>query len=41
MENPLMPFNRNGVLFPRRIGGLYALLSRRAIPGTRRSGISC
>jgi beta-1,4-mannooligosaccharide/beta-1,4-mannosyl-N-acetylglucosamine phosphorylase len=28
MENPLMPFNRNGVLFPRRIGGLYALLSR-------------
>jgi beta-1,4-mannooligosaccharide/beta-1,4-mannosyl-N-acetylglucosamine phosphorylase len=28
MEHPLMPFNRNGVLFPRRIGGLYALLSR-------------
>lgn len=28
MENPLMPFNRNGVLFPRRIGGRYALLSR-------------
>jgi beta-1,4-mannooligosaccharide/beta-1,4-mannosyl-N-acetylglucosamine phosphorylase len=28
MENPLMPFNRNGVLFPRRIGGLYAMLSR-------------
>jgi beta-1,4-mannooligosaccharide/beta-1,4-mannosyl-N-acetylglucosamine phosphorylase len=28
MENPLMPFNRNGVLFPRRIGGEYALLSR-------------
>ena len=28
MENPLMPFNRNGVLFPRRISGLYALLSR-------------
>ena len=28
MENPLMPFNRNGVLFPRRINGLYALLSR-------------
>jgi beta-1,4-mannooligosaccharide/beta-1,4-mannosyl-N-acetylglucosamine phosphorylase len=28
MERPLMPFNRNGVLFPRKIGGLYALLSR-------------
>jgi beta-1,4-mannooligosaccharide/beta-1,4-mannosyl-N-acetylglucosamine phosphorylase len=28
MENPLMPFNRNGVLFPRKIGGRYALLSR-------------
>lgn len=28
MENPFMPFNRNGVLFPRRIGGLYAILSR-------------
>jgi beta-1,4-mannooligosaccharide/beta-1,4-mannosyl-N-acetylglucosamine phosphorylase len=28
MENPLMPFNRNGVLFPRRINGMYALLSR-------------
>ncbi len=28
MENPLMPFNRNGVLFPRKINGLYALLSR-------------
>jgi beta-1,4-mannooligosaccharide/beta-1,4-mannosyl-N-acetylglucosamine phosphorylase len=24
----LLPFNRNGVLFPRRIGGVYALLSR-------------
>jgi beta-1,4-mannooligosaccharide/beta-1,4-mannosyl-N-acetylglucosamine phosphorylase len=28
MENPLMPFNRNGVLFPRRINGQYAMLSR-------------
>lgn len=27
-ENPLMPFNRNGVLFPRKINGEYALLSR-------------
>ena len=28
MENPLMPFNRNGVLFPRKINGEYVLLSR-------------
>ena len=28
MENPLMPFNRNGVLFPRKIKGEYVLLSR-------------
>jgi beta-1,4-mannooligosaccharide/beta-1,4-mannosyl-N-acetylglucosamine phosphorylase len=28
LENPLMPYNRNGVLFPRRIGGNFALLSR-------------
>jgi beta-1,4-mannooligosaccharide/beta-1,4-mannosyl-N-acetylglucosamine phosphorylase len=28
MERPLMPFNRNGVLFPRKIGGHYVLLSR-------------
>ena len=28
MENPLMPFNRNGVLFPRKINGKYLLLSR-------------
>lgn len=27
-ENPLMPFNRNGVLFPRKINGEYVLLSR-------------
>ena len=27
-ENPFLPFNRNGVLFPRRIGGKYMLLSR-------------
>lgn len=27
-ENPLMPFNRNGVLFPRRLDGDYVLLSR-------------
>jgi beta-1,4-mannooligosaccharide/beta-1,4-mannosyl-N-acetylglucosamine phosphorylase len=28
IENALLPFNRNGVLFPRRIGGRYMLLSR-------------
>ncbi|PIE20000.1 MAG: glycosylase [Proteobacteria bacterium] len=28
LERPLMPFNRNGVLFPRKIGGEYVLLSR-------------
>jgi len=28
MSNPLLPFNRNGVLFPRKVGGKYLLLSR-------------
>jgi len=28
MENPFLPFNRNGVLFPRKIGGKFMLLSR-------------
>lgn len=28
MENAFLPFNRNGVLFPRRIGGKYYMLSR-------------
>ncbi|HVN47510.1 MAG TPA: glycoside hydrolase family 130 protein [Bacteroidota bacterium] len=28
MSNPLMPFNRNGVLFPRKVNGKYILLSR-------------
>ena len=28
MPNPLMPFNRNGVLFPRKVNGNYILLSR-------------
>jgi beta-1,4-mannooligosaccharide/beta-1,4-mannosyl-N-acetylglucosamine phosphorylase len=28
MENALLPYNRNGVLFPRRINGKYVLLSR-------------
>ena len=28
LENPFIPFNRNAVLFPRKIGGLYTMLSR-------------
>ncbi|MCR5763123.1 MAG: glycoside hydrolase family 130 protein [Treponema sp.] len=28
LENPFIPFNRNGVLFPRKVNGEYLLLSR-------------
>jgi beta-1,4-mannooligosaccharide/beta-1,4-mannosyl-N-acetylglucosamine phosphorylase len=28
MENAFLPYNRNGVLFPRRINGKYAMMSR-------------
>lgn len=28
LENAFLPFNRNGVLFPRRIGGRFVMLSR-------------
>ena len=28
LENAFLPFNRNGVLFPRRIGGNYMMMSR-------------
>ena len=28
LENAFLPYNRNGVLFPRKIGGMYAMLSR-------------
>lgn len=28
LENAFLPYNRNGVLFPRKIGGKYAMLSR-------------
>ena len=27
LENPFIPFNRNAVLFPRKVGGNYLLLS--------------
>ena len=30
MEPPFIPFNRNAVLFPRKIGGMYKMLSRSA-----------
>jgi beta-1,4-mannooligosaccharide/beta-1,4-mannosyl-N-acetylglucosamine phosphorylase len=28
LENAYLPYNRNGVLFPRKINGVYAMLSR-------------
>lgn len=28
LENPFVPFNRNGVLFPRKVNGKYLMLSR-------------
>lgn len=28
LENAFLPFNRNGVLFPEKIGGLYTMVSR-------------
>jgi beta-1,4-mannooligosaccharide/beta-1,4-mannosyl-N-acetylglucosamine phosphorylase len=28
LENALLPYNRNGVLFPRKVNGKYAMLSR-------------
>lgn len=33
IENCLPPFNRNGVLFPRKIGGHFAMLHRPSDPG--------
>ena len=33
LENSFLPFNRNGVLFPRKIGGYYGMLSRPSGPG--------
>ena len=32
-ENAFLPFNRNGVLFPRKFDGKYAMLSRPSDPG--------
>lgn len=38
MENAFLPYNRNGVLFPRRIGGKYAMFSRPSDTGHTRFG---
>jgi len=38
MENAFLPYNRNGVLFPRRIHGNYAMLSRPSDTGHTRFG---
>jgi beta-1,4-mannooligosaccharide/beta-1,4-mannosyl-N-acetylglucosamine phosphorylase len=32
LENPSYPYNRNGVLFPRRVGGMYLMLHRPSDP---------
>lgn len=32
MENPFLPYNRNGALFPRKINGYYQMLSRPMAP---------
>lgn len=37
-ENALLPFNRNGVLFPQKINGRYALLSRPSDNGHTKFG---
>jgi beta-1,4-mannooligosaccharide/beta-1,4-mannosyl-N-acetylglucosamine phosphorylase len=33
LDNAFLPFNRNGVLFPRKISGNYAMLNRPSDPG--------
>ncbi len=38
LENAFLPFNRNGVLFPRRINGNYAMLNRPSDNGHTRFG---
>jgi beta-1,4-mannooligosaccharide/beta-1,4-mannosyl-N-acetylglucosamine phosphorylase len=32
LENPSYPYNRNGVLFPRKVGGMYLMLHRPSDP---------
>ncbi|MEN9946095.1 MAG: hypothetical protein RLZZ293_481 [Pseudomonadota bacterium] len=38
LENAFLPYNRNGVLFPRKINGNYALLSRPSDTGHTKFG---
>jgi beta-1,4-mannooligosaccharide/beta-1,4-mannosyl-N-acetylglucosamine phosphorylase len=38
LDNAFLPFNRNGVLLPRRNGGRYAMLSGRATAATSAFG---
>ena len=38
MENAFLPYNRNGVLFPRKIEGKFAMLSRPSDTGHTRFG---
>lgn len=38
LENAFLPYNRNGVLFPRKINGEYAMLSRPSDTGHTRFG---
>ena len=39
LENAFLPHNRNGVLFPRRINGTYAMLSRPSDTGQDRKSV--
>ena len=38
LRNPFLPFNRNGVLFPKKINGLYTMLNRPSDGGHTRFG---
>lgn len=38
MENAFLPYNRNGVLFPRKINGKYAMMSRPSDNGNTKYG---
>ena len=40
LENAFLPFNRNGVLFPRKIKGMYRCCPGRATTATRLSATS-
>ena len=40
LENAFLPYNRNGVLFPRKINGRYAMLSRPSDTGHTPFGAS-